>query len=289
MLEFRIPVLCTHSAGHVFGSDQCLGVRSSRADVVSRPRVAYPADVLRAELHGKLSRKTQDAEDVLTSNVFSFLMYEDRSRFLKRYLDALGISVTTDDAEAAEFTFWPKYDDGTEPDVVIVAGGWYLLIEAKYGTTFGTHATDESQHQLRREITQGQAAAKAMGCGQFRMVTVTTETVRDPSRYPGLRPDEHQLWIWSNWHLVAALLLDTPEEALGRHGRDLLAVLERRNLRPYRGFQRLGPCLLAESRVLFCDRALLRHAQLFAGFDWLAAVPAVDPAPGPVFFHGARR
>lgn len=66
-----------------------------------------------AELRGKLSRRLESQEDILTSNVFSFFKYANRQVFLKRFLAELGIQVSDEDAENAEFAFWPRYADGT--------------------------------------------------------------------------------------------------------------------------------------------------------------------------------
>jgi len=75
-----------------------------------------------AELHGKLSSKTERLEDILTSNVFSFFKYSDRTIFLRRYLKMLGFSVSSEEASEAEFVFWPRYEENTEPDLVIRVG-----------------------------------------------------------------------------------------------------------------------------------------------------------------------
>ena len=82
-----------------------------------------------AELHGKLSPKMERMEDVLTSNVFSFFKYADRSVFLKRYLNYLGVGITQSEALSAIFNFWPRYEDNTEPDVIIRTQNHYILID----------------------------------------------------------------------------------------------------------------------------------------------------------------
>ena len=75
-----------------------------------------------AELRGKLSRDQENKEDLLTSNVFSFLKYAPREVFLFEYINYLGISITKEDARSAKFLFWTTYSDLTEPDVVIIIG-----------------------------------------------------------------------------------------------------------------------------------------------------------------------
>ena len=75
-----------------------------------------------AELHGKLSPKLERMEDVLTSNVFSFFKYSAREVFLKGYLEMLGFGVSEQEAGAAEFLFWHRFEDNTEPDLIIRLG-----------------------------------------------------------------------------------------------------------------------------------------------------------------------
>jgi hypothetical protein len=75
-------------------------------------------------------------EDILTSNVFSFFKYARRDIFLKPYLEnVLGIPFTAEDLRETDFVFWPSYDDGTQPDLVMITGSYYLLFEAKYFRT----------------------------------------------------------------------------------------------------------------------------------------------------------
>ncbi len=62
----------------------------------------------------------------------------------------------------ALFYFWPEYEDGTMPDLVIVVGDYYLLFEAKYYSGFG-RATKSSQSQLIREMIGGIAEAQYLG------------------------------------------------------------------------------------------------------------------------------
>ena len=57
--------------------------------------------------------------------------------FLFRLMKFLNLNVSSEDAVQAEFRFWPFYPDGTQPDLVILVGSYYLLIEAKYHSGFG--------------------------------------------------------------------------------------------------------------------------------------------------------
>ena len=104
-----------------------------------------------AELHGKLSSRIEGMKDVLTSNVFSFLKYSTRKLFLKGYLGRLGFAVSDRQADDAEFLFWPRLEEETEPDLVIIVGNYYILVEAKYFSGFA-EGTKKTKAQLLREI-----------------------------------------------------------------------------------------------------------------------------------------
>lgn len=104
-----------------------------------------------AELRGKLYRDQENKEDLLTSNVFSFLKYAPRDIFLYEYLNYLSVPVTKKDACDAKFLFWPTYDDYTEPDVVIIVVEYYLLFEVKLYSGF-REETDITADQLSREL-----------------------------------------------------------------------------------------------------------------------------------------
>jgi hypothetical protein len=105
-----------------------------------------------AELKGKLSSRIERSEDVLTSNVFSFFKYAPRDIFLSRLLSLLGINLTDDELDNAEFIFWPTYEDGTEPDLVLLVGRYYILFEAKYFSDFGTD-DEKNPEQLMWEFS----------------------------------------------------------------------------------------------------------------------------------------
>jgi hypothetical protein len=52
------------------------------------------------------------------------------------------------EAQEADFGFWPRLDDDTESDLLIVAGPHYLMFEAKYYSGFGAE-TDIQKGQLQ--------------------------------------------------------------------------------------------------------------------------------------------
>ena len=157
-----------------------------------------------AELHGKLSSKVERKEDILTSNVFSFFKYSSRDIFLKGYLKELGLGDLEDkDVKEAEFLFWPKYDDRTEPDLVIIVGKYYLLFEAKYHSWFGEE-TETREKQLEREIKGGKLEAKNYQ-KEFILFAITADYYENEKiklilrRYKGLMK-------WTNWQLVSRVI-----------------------------------------------------------------------------------
>jgi len=244
-----------------------------------------------AELHGKLSRNVEHKEDILTSNVFSFFKYARRDLFLKRYLEKiLDTNFTVDELNDANFVFWPSYDDGTEPDLVLVVGSYYLLIEAKYFSDFGKE-TAERKDQITREIEGGSIEAKRLG-KRFRLVAVTADSVFRKEKFSHLISDLPVRFRWTNWQAVAFLL----EGVLaGQHGlahhelchaQDLLNLLDRKNLRSFGGFNLEGHFTRYDQIYFDADSASFRGS--FIGFkEALSACSRVGPASHPIFFQNA--
>jgi len=196
-----------------------------------------------AELRGKLSERTEKREDILTSDVFSFFKYSDRQVFLKgflnKFLGEFGVEVSDSEAEAAEFEFWPRYADRTEPDVVIIAGQYYVLIEAKLGSGF-EWAEELERSQLRREIQGGYSEARSLG-KEFCIVALTADYIYKPQDYQQIRIEDLATikFKWMNWQQIFDYLqevLDTvPLKSTVRlFCQDLCDLLDRKNLRPYR-------------------------------------------------------
>jgi hypothetical protein len=242
--------------------------------------------MFRAELHGKLPSEYRRREDILTSNVFGFLEAADRHLFLARYLrDYLGLEVTDAEANAAEFEFWPTYADGTEPDVVVSVGNWYILFEAKLYSDFGLDANDAERNQLRRELFEGRREASRRGL-RFRLVTVTLESWRDVNRYPDIRPNDRAHWIWSNWQTVHALLDDVQVSKRGSLGSQLHRILDNRGLRGFRGYAGIGN-VPSPPEVVFLSVSATRFPGFFRGYQYLPAFDVVNP--GAVFWSPDKR
>ena len=86
-------------------------------------------------------------EDVLTSNVFGILKNIDITIF-NALLREAGIEALHGEPE---FIFWPRYEDNTEPDLIVKTPTQYLIIEVKYLSDFDK-GTNDKFPQLLREI-----------------------------------------------------------------------------------------------------------------------------------------
>ena len=246
--------------------------------------------MLRAEIQGKLPSALTRSEDLLTSNVLGFFDYANRSRYLLAWLrDILHLDVEPGDAEAARFQFWPTYPDGTEPDVVLEVGRYYLLVEAKLDSPFGLDPADPTRDQLNRELRQGQLEADVAGL-DFRLVTLTRESWGNPERYPNLRGEP--CWIWTNWQAMTRLLARIDGAQPDRMCGDLVMLLRRRGLQVFDGFEAGAPAPRPAPKLFF-DLLTARSAVAFRG--WLpvlggcpsaASLQHIFWAPSPRFRGG---
>lgn len=225
-----------------------------------------------AELQGKLSTTDERKEDILTSNVFSFFKYANRQIFLKSFLNQIGIQLEKHEYDNAEFIFWPTYQDRTEPDLVILVGRYYLLIEAKLYSGFGK-ASELSAYQLSREIAEGKLEAQNLE-KEFRLIAVTAHYAKH--QFLAENPEFSLSDItWVNWHQIALLLykilnadqhLDNENKSFAT---DLYNLLIKKNLRKYAGQEILvntSP-LIQISSILFFDAITAKYRGDFIGFQ----------------------
>lgn len=225
-----------------------------------------------AELHGKLSPKTERMEDILTSNVFSFFKYSDRIVFLRQYLNMLGFSVSNDEANEAEFAFWPRFEENTEPDLVIRVGKYYILIEAKYFSDFAIGNKD-IKAQLVREIECGNLDAYNYGL-EFYLVAITADYYYKEDKFKAIPKAFYPNFKWTNWQDVTSLL----EQIIGSHSdlstyecdfaSDLCNLLDRKNLRSFHGLNSLLPLNLSLNAygLIFLEAKTVKFRGDFIGF-----------------------
>jgi len=197
-----------------------------------------------AELHGKLSQRIERMEDILTSNVFSFFKYSTREIFLKGYLNKLKVYVSDQEANEAEFIFWPRFEENTEPDLVIIVGNYYLLIEAKYFSGFGGE-TDKTEAQLIREIKGGKLDAKNYG-KDFILIAITADPYYKDYKFEIIPKDFRPHFVWTNWQTVSSFLSNILEKDIKipkqEHdfALDLYNLLDKKNLRKFQSFDILS-------------------------------------------------
>lgn len=240
-----------------------------------------------AELKGKLPGNLEGSEDILTSNVFSFFKYSDRTIYLKRFFETLAIPSNDYDLEAAEFLFWPVYSDGTEPDIVIIAGEYYVLIEAKLGAGFGP---EDEKHgaQLEREYLYGSAAAVEMG-KKFILVALTADYTFPKKKldmYSNIIYPENFKWI--NWQAVSRILTELLESEAVLPDRDftmdLLGLLDKKRLRSFQSFSRLSYNRPPRD-VLFFSANTADYRGDFIGFiNVLAGLGGIESSGYRIFY-----
>ncbi len=244
-----------------------------------------------AELHGKFHPNEERKEDILTSNVFSFFKYAKREVFLNGLLSLFGIRVEKTKLADAEFIFWPSYEDGTEPDLVVIVGNFYLLFEAKLHSGFGK-SEELDRFQVLREIKGGELEARNMG-KEFKFIAVTAHYAKHKflEENPYISKLDYQ---WINWHQLALLvftvlskseLLDAETASFAE---DLYALLLRMNLRKFAGIDVLTPLknLHSSPSYLFFDPTTSEYRGDFIGFmTTLYMFPMILPTTEPIFLR----
>jgi len=225
-----------------------------------------------AELHSKIPSRIEHKEDILTSNVFSFFKYSNRT-YLKDYLSCLGIVVIDKEAREAKFLFWPSYQDGTEPDLVIICGEYYILFEAKLYSDFSEKVIDkeknEFEHQLEREARMGVLDAQNYS-KTFILIAITSEYYKKEGKYKkidnlGIR------FIWTNWQLVTWFLLSKLEDTSNRHDllflTDLYNLLINKKLRSFISLSKLtSGTILNHRKIIFYDVKTSMFKGEYSGF-----------------------
>ena len=258
-----------------------------------------------AELHGKLafkfdkenhlSKSIERMEDILTSNVFSFFKYSNRNIFLKNYLNELksDFKISKEEAEEAEFRFWPHYEDGTEPDLVIIVGRYYILIEAKYYSGFG-EKTETSDEQLIREIKGGQLEAKNYN-KEFKLIAITSDYYYKKYKFKAILPEHEDCFKWTNWQLVSSFLYNILSSNPNIKGSerdfslDLYNLLDKKHLRSFQNITYNGPLLKDYSSIFFNAKTAKLRGDFIGFIDSLSLAKGLKPVGKTVFFSSTKR
>lgn len=223
-----------------------------------------------AEIHGKLSEENENKEDILTSNVFSFFKYTNRGAFFYPLLRLLGLDVSVEDCKQAEFIFWPTYPDGTQPDLVILVGRYYLLVEDKYLSGFGEEIP-KLKHQLEGEIKGGVVEASSLG-REFKILIITADFYRPPEIFNGIPDYFIKDARWINWQKIAFLIYKIlkiatnlpPETRL--FASDLYDLFIKKNLRNYEGINALPDIHVSSYAQIFFSAKTAQYRGDFIGF-----------------------
>lgn len=226
-----------------------------------------------AELRGKLSPRIENMEDILTSNVFSFFKYASRDAFLKKYLRILGFNISGREARDAKFLFWPRYEDYTEPDLVMIVGNYYLLVEAKYFSDFAEE-TQKTKAQLIREVKNGINDAKNYG-KRFSLIAVTADSYEKEERLSTLPVELRAYCVWTNWQTVAEFLYKTIQtnprikQEESEFAIDLYNLLDKKHLRSFQGLDILNIDTIYYKTLpyIFFDAKTAKFRGDFIGFD----------------------
>lgn len=226
-----------------------------------------------AELRGKLSPRMERMENILTSNVFSFFKYASRDAFLKEYLKMLGFNVSAREARDAKFLFWPRYQDYTEPDLVIIVGNYYLLVEAKYFSDFAEE-TQKTKAQLIREVNNGINDAKNYG-KLFSLIAITADSYEREERLSTLPMELRAHCVWTNWQAVAEFLYKTIQtnheirQEESEFAIDLYDLLDKKHLRSFQGLDILNIDITYYKTLphIFFDARTAKFRGDFIGFN----------------------
>jgi len=229
--------------------------------------------------------------DILTSNVFSFFKYCNRAVFLRQYLEMLGFHISVNDVNNAEFVFWPRFEENTEPDLIVQVGGNYILFEAKYFSDFDD-GNQKNKAQLVREIEGGILEARNNN-ENFFLVAITADYCHKPHKFSSIPSGYLSFLKWTNWHKVATLLQQILEgdslltDREREFAWDLYSLLCKKNLREFRGVGIFDTLRYEPRRLdhIFFDAKTASFRGAFIGFcSCLSYETLLTISPDSVFF-----
>ena len=218
--------------------------------------------MLQAILRGKLSRDHEQIEDILTSNVFGLLRYEDHRIVLEwlgraRLVDgrgALDCALLPIDQISIAWEFWPSWSEegcvACEPDVVLTVSvpgkpPMHVLIEAKLNSGKSSQADDgyAPADQLAREWDNLVARSRADGA-RLVLIYLTSHfslprsEIEASTREFRSKRGADPVIAWLSWRELSTILDRHPQ---GLIRRDLALLLERMGLTYFEGVAPLPP------------------------------------------------
>jgi hypothetical protein len=213
--------------------------------------------MLQAQLRGKLTRREEDLEDLLTSNVFGsikYIPYEDG-------LLPLLYSCINDNGDApihalqpislVDYEFWPWLQEanceGCEPDVLITiqfinGQKMLILVEAKYLSDKSSEANEAEapKDQLAREWDNLTSLAHRKKATQI-LLYVTADigypkkSIKDSCQEYMQKRKKDMRVFWISWRKLPNLFANKREDILS----DLVEVLKRQGLTFFQGIPKL--------------------------------------------------
>ncbi len=217
--------------------------------------------MLQAQLRGKLTRKEEDMEDLLTSDVFGSLKYVEPlealmpllCRSIDQYEKPLNLSLSSTTSGDISYEFWPRLEESgckeCEPDVCInirFAGKptIMILVEAKYlsGKSSESDGGKAPMDQLAREWDNLRCLAdRKKAIPILLYVTADTDYPRDDvtkscAEFEDKRKGCMKVY-WVSWREIPKILSSSNRAILI----DLVQVLRRLGLTFFEGINAQNP------------------------------------------------
>jgi hypothetical protein len=190
--------------------------------------------MLKAESAGKCP-KIEKYEDIITSDVFGLISCLDRRTIWKGVAKKLGMGLSIEEAENTVFEFWPERQTGVEPDLVIYAGRYIIVVECKYKTGF-------KKDQIVRETKRGLKLLEKSTVHDMLVVLGVATDLFEPGFFEGLREQfklkevRYKYIRWQQIRVYLEGMASNSDQVTTRFIGDLSQVLDRRDILSYSGF-----------------------------------------------------
>jgi hypothetical protein len=177
---------------------------------------------MRAVIQGK----SPTGEDGVTGTVFSVLRWLPPEAGLLPLLESAFPNWTPVWGAKSQLLFWPRFADGTEPDLVIVTDDSAVVVEAKTGSPFGLD-------QLQREWDGLRGWGPAAGLDRRLLAITTDATLPHEVATHGEAVGTPERVGWMSWtHVLRCIRQGREERSAGeqRMVDDLDAYLHRQGV-----------------------------------------------------------
>jgi hypothetical protein len=216
--------------------------------------------MLQAQLEGKLTRREEEMEDLLTSNVFGSLKYVQPEEGLLPLLSSsedidgnapIDFFQTISDAR---YKFWPKIKEsgcnGCEPDVLItirLSDGQkiLLLVEAKYLSDKSSKADsgEKPMDQLAREWDNLKKRAQRKKANPILLyitadISYPKDCIEDSNKEFTDKRSECMKVFWISWRRITNLFHNAKQDSILS---DLVKLLKKQGLTFFEGITNIKP------------------------------------------------